>query len=52
MLKKFSELEIDPQNPFLNDKLNRLENTETLIKIIKTVTQQFVININSPWGTG
>jgi len=52
MLKKVPELIIDPNNPFLNDVLDREECADNLTELISTLSQPFVISINSPFGTG
>ncbi len=52
MLKKVSDFEIDSNKPFANDKLGRELIEVNLTNLIKTLTQPFVLSINSPWGTG
>ncbi len=43
---------IDPKNPFENDKLNRAYIADNLTSLIKTIEDEFVLSISSPWGTG
>jgi len=52
MLKKVPELIIDSANPFSNDELDREEGADNLTELISTLSEPFVISINSPYGTG
>lgn len=52
MLKKVKNLEVNSDNPFRNDRLNRKEDIEFLTSLINTLSESFVISINAPWGTG
>jgi len=52
MLRKNPHFLINPANPFQEDKLKRLSSAENLTTLIRTITQPFVLSINSPWGTG
>jgi len=45
-------LDIPDDDIFKNDKLQRAESVDNLTKLIKTISQPFVLSINSPWGTG
>ena len=44
---KKQELKIDPENPFEEDKLNRLESAEVLTELFKSIKGPFVLSINS-----
>ncbi|MGM0589447.1 MAG: KAP family P-loop NTPase fold protein [Bacteroidota bacterium] len=46
------EIEITPQKPFKNDKLEREENVKILTDVVKTSDESFVLAINSSFGTG
>jgi len=52
--QKISDLEILPEDPWEDDKLNRKEEAENLTNLISSIssTQPFVLSINSPWGRG
>lgn len=52
MLKKNTELLIDPKNPFKEDCLHRQDIAENLTQLVRTITQPFVLSINAPWGMG
>lgn len=51
-LTKNSTLDIDPSDPWANDALNRKAVGEYLKPIIASITQPFVISLDSPYGTG
>lgn len=52
MLRKKADLEIDSKDPFKHDKLHRKEFAIQLTQLVATLTQPFVISLNSSWGTG
>lgn len=52
MIIKNTLPDIDAENPFQEDKLGRSNSAENLTLLIKTITQPFVLSIDSPWGTG
>jgi len=52
LLEKNPQLEIDPINPFLNDRLDRQVVIENLTQLIRTLSQPFVISLEAPWGSG
>ncbi|MFZ5425553.1 MAG: KAP family P-loop NTPase fold protein [Thermodesulfobacteriota bacterium] len=52
MLKKLSNIKINPENPFENDCLNRKPFADKLEKLISSLSQPFVLALHSPWGTG
>lgn len=49
---KFHAIQIDPQNPFEKDLLNRSEEIINLSKLLLNVNSPAVIAIDSRWGTG
>ncbi|MDM1071301.1 hypothetical protein HX001_02215 [Empedobacter brevis] len=49
---KHHELEIQPDNPFSNCKLQRQQYAEVLTDIVKIYSDGFVLAINNEWGTG
>jgi tRNA A37 threonylcarbamoyladenosine biosynthesis protein TsaE len=49
---KHQELEIDPQKPFANCKLERQKYADVLTDIVKAYPQGFTLAINNEWGTG
>jgi hypothetical protein len=49
---KARQLQITDEKPFQDDVLNRKESAEILTELIGTITEPFVIAIDSPWGTG
>jgi KAP-like P-loop domain-containing protein len=49
---KIGSPEIDPDDPFGKDDLNRYPLAENLTSLIQTVPPPFVLAIDSPWGTG
>jgi hypothetical protein len=52
MYIKKVEPQIDPEEPFKEDKLSRRESAEILTQLLKTVEGPLVLSIDSPWGTG
>jgi len=46
------ELEIDKENPFTIDRLDRLEFGEALTELVKSTKTSFVLNIDASWGQG
>lgn len=46
------ELEINAEDPFKHDKLNRRIEIENLTSLFSSVDNQMVLAVNSPWGTG
>jgi predicted AAA+ superfamily ATPase len=52
MLIKTPELEISPENPFLNDTLGREENAKILYQFVKEIKEPYVIAVDAPWGSG
>jgi len=52
MRLRIAEPEIDKENPFLHDKLNREQSAIVLTQLFSNVEGPFVISLNSPWGTG
>ena len=50
--QKISDLDILPEDPWENDVLDREEEAENLTNLISSISQPFVLSINSPWGTG
>lgn len=52
-LKKLPDRnETPPGNAWKNDKLQREGYANKLTTLIRSLTQPFVISVNSPWGTG
>jgi len=45
-------IEIDENEPFKNDLLNRKGYADNLTAIVNKINQPFVMSINSSWGTG
>lgn len=45
-------LQIPPDNPFIEDKLSRLQSANQLTQLLSTIRDPFVLAIDSPWGTG
>ncbi len=45
-------LEVNPDNPFEGDVLNRAEEVENLSNLITNIGTPFVLSITPPWGTG
>ncbi len=52
MRLRIAEPEIDKENPFLNDKLNREQSAIVLTQLFHNIDGPFVLSLNSPWGTG
>lgn len=53
MLRKLPDRnETPPGNAWKNDKLQRKGYADKLTTLIRSLTQPFVISVNSPWGTG
>jgi nucleoside-triphosphatase THEP1 len=52
MIKKNPEIEIDENDIFRNDKLNRKDSIEDLSKLIILNTEPLVLSINASWGSG
>ncbi len=52
MKLKIAEPEIDRDNPFLHDKLNREQIAIVLTQLFGNIEEPFVISLNSAWGTG
>jgi len=52
MLEKPKVIEIPHDDPWQSDKLDRHTAAENLTKLVRSLTQPFVISITSPWGTG
>ena len=52
MIKKNQEIEIDENDIFANDKLNRKDSIEDLSKLIISSTEPLVLSINASWGSG
>lgn len=52
MFKKLSESEIDPANPWRDDKLGRQPIADRLTAILQTVEQPLVVSVNAPFGMG
>jgi hypothetical protein len=44
--------EINPDDPFKNDKLKREEEAKTLTNLVKNYADGFVLAINNEWGSG
>lgn len=52
MLKKPKPIEIDAENIFANDMLERERIIINLTEIIKNTEEGFVLCVNAPWGNG
>lgn len=52
MILRHKDLVIDPNDPFLNCKLDRKKYALTLTKLIEGFPEGFVLAINNEWGTG
>ena len=52
MIKKNQEIEIDENDIFANDKLNRKDSIEDLSNLIVSNTEPLVLSINASWGSG
>lgn len=51
-LQKVGPYEVDPKEPWKNDKLDRKKVADYLTPVIASVTQPFTISLHSPYGTG
>lgn len=49
---KHYEIEIEPENPFANCKLDRQKYSGILTNIINSYPNGFVLGLNNKWGTG
>lgn len=49
---KSKDIEIDKENPFANDQLDRKENAEILTQFILNADESLVICLDAPWGQG
>jgi len=52
MRLKIAEPEIDKENPFLHDKLEREQSAKVLTQFFSNIEESFVVSLNSSWGTG
>ncbi|HNX22585.1 MAG TPA: P-loop NTPase fold protein [Spirochaetota bacterium] len=52
MRMRITEPEIDKENPFLHDKLNREQSAIVLTQLFSNTEGPFVVSLNAPWGTG
>lgn len=52
MIKKFPDIEIPEDNPWLNDKLDRKKTGVSLFELVKRIDSSFVLAIDGAWGTG
>lgn len=52
MIKKNKEIEIDENDIFKNDKLQREDSIKDLSKLIISNTEPLVLSINASWGSG
>ncbi|PKL15371.1 MAG: hypothetical protein CVV49_21415 [Spirochaetae bacterium HGW-Spirochaetae-5] len=52
MRLRIAEPEIDTDNPFRNDKLNREQSALVLTELFSSIEGPFSVCINSPWGMG
>jgi hypothetical protein len=52
MIKNNQEIEIDENDIFKNDKLQRKDSIEDLSKLIISNTEPLVLSINASWGSG
>lgn len=51
-LQKAGPYEVDPKEPWKNDKLDRKKVADYLTPVIASVSQPFTISLHSPYGTG
>mgnify|MGYP001806030375 CR=1 FL=1 len=51
-LQKVGPYEVDPKEPWKNDKLDRKRVADYLTPVIASVSQPFTISLHSPYGTG
>lgn len=49
---KFQDIQIDPNDPFDSDLLNRKKEIENLSTLVRNVNSPAVLAIDSRWGTG
>lgn len=49
---KHGDLQIDPENPFSNCKLERKKYAAVLTSVVESYADGFVLAINNEWGTG
>lgn len=52
MITKHKIIEIDENDIFKNDRLNRKEIIEDLSTLLKTTTDSLVLSLNAKWGAG
>lgn len=52
MLRKLPEIQIDQDDPFKYDRLERRPVANSLTNLLKTLKQPFVFSISAPWGMG
>ncbi len=52
MIKRLDDLEIDENEPFKNDVLNRKDCAENLTTLIQSSQSPLVLAVNAPWGMG
>jgi hypothetical protein len=52
MRLRIAEPEIDKDNPFSHDKLNRKQSALVLTELFSSIEGPFSVCINSPWGMG
>lgn len=45
-------IEIDEEDIYRNDRLNRKPEIDNLSELVKSLDTPFVLSLNSPWGTG
>lgn len=49
---KLTELQLDKENPWNDDRLNRKSIADALTKLLAEESNPFVISLNGNWGTG
>lgn len=52
MLRKHTEIDVDPKAPFNEDKLSRQDSVKTLTRLVQSTTQPIVLSVEAPWGWG
>jgi hypothetical protein len=52
LIKRLEDLEIDENDPFKNDALNRKDCAENLTTLIQSSQSPLVLAVNAPWGMG
>ncbi|MDP8246724.1 MAG: P-loop NTPase fold protein [Candidatus Tritonobacter lacicola] len=52
MLRKHSDIFVDPKDPFGQDCLERKISAENLTLLLESTSQPFVISVEAPWGWG